>query len=115
MGRWGVRNKIWGLAAGTSLALGAACAVGIWGPGVAAAAALGFFVPGFFAAVLVEKGAWASVRIGIECGLVSAAGAGLLAAFGWSGLLLVLPLTATSPFVRILLRPARLSAMTWLQ
>jgi hypothetical protein len=94
-----------------TIALGLACDMVVWGVWGPVAAALGIFVPAFALAVLVEKSVWDSTRIGFEWGVVLVGCAGLVAAFGWSGALLVLMVALTSPRVRILLRTGRLNAV----
>jgi hypothetical protein len=111
MGRRRSANGVWGVVAWITIALGLACDLVVWGVWGPVAAALGIFVPAFAVAVLVEKSVWASTRIGFEWGVVLVSCGGLLAAFGWSGALLVLMVALTSPRVRILLRTGRLNAV----
>src|SRR5687768_16449630 len=66
------------------------------------AASLGLFVPALCGALLVDKSPAASIRIGVTVGLVVVACGGLLAAFGWSGALLVAVVAGTCPVVRVL-------------
>jgi len=94
-----------------SFAIGLICDLVVWGVWGPVAAALGIFVLAFALAVMVDKSFWTSTRIGFEWGVVLVSSAGLLAAFGWFGALLVLTVVLTSPRGRILLRTSRLNAL----
>ena len=94
-----------------TVALGLVCDVVVWGVWGPVAAALAIFVPAFGLAALVDKDVWTSTRIGFEWGVVLVSCAGLVAAFAWSGALLVLMVALTSPRMRILLRTGRLNAV----
>jgi hypothetical protein len=100
---------IWRAAARVSVVAGLACAVVIWGFWGPFATALGLMVPTFAVSVLVGV---VRVRplIGIALRVSGAivAAAGVLAAFEWSGAAWLTLLTATSPFVRVLLLSGRL-------
>jgi len=82
-----------------AVALGLACAMGVWGLGASAAV---FVCAACTAAVIcgvITERVTAGVRNGIAIGLCLAAAAGLVAALGWLGALILLALAATSPVV----------------
>ena len=98
------QHGAWELAAWATTALGLACVFVLWGLWQPLTTMFGVFVPVFVVAVLAEdRSAWSSVRIAFKVGLLVLACAGLVAAFGWSGALLVLLVAATSPVVRLVL------------
>jgi hypothetical protein len=115
MGRWrgehDVGGLVWSLAAGMTIALGLACDIVIWGVWGSLWSAVGLCIPAFLVAFALELGVRTSVRIGVKVGLALVACGGLVAAFGWSGVLLVLMVTATSPLARTLLRTGRLRSV----
>jgi hypothetical protein len=111
MGRRRAPYGAWGVLAWISFAIGLICDLVVWGVWGPVAAALGIFVLAFALAVMVDKSFWTSTRIGFEWGVVLVSSAGLLAAFGWFGALLVLTVVLTSPRGRILLRTSRLNAL----
>jgi len=111
MGRRRAPYGVWEVVAWLTIALGLVCALVVWGVWGPVAAGLSIAVPVFGLGVLVEKDVWTSIRIGFDWGAVLVSCGGLVAAFGWSGALLVLMVAVTSPRVRILLRTGRLNAL----
>jgi hypothetical protein len=113
MGRRRAPHRVWLVAARTTAALGLVCCVATWGLWRPLAVCIAVAVTAFgVAAALTMKSTRASTRVGLQYGLVTMACAGLLAAFGWAGALLVLVVAVTAPVVRIGLRVGRLSAVT---
>lgn len=111
MGRRGAGHGVWRLVAEITTALGLACCVaewGLWRP-VAIWIAVVVTVASVVLA-LVGTNARASARVGITCGLVTMACAGLVAAFGWSGAVVALVVAVTSPVVRIGLQAQRMAS-----
>lgn len=111
MGRRRSPHGFWGVAAWITFSLGLVCDLVVWGVWGPVAAALAIFVVAFALAVMVDKSFLTSTRIGFEWGAVLVSSAGLLAAFGWFGALLVLAVALTSPRGRIMLRTSRLNAL----
>src|SRR4051812_14289138 len=111
MGRRRSRHGVWGLVAGTTVALGLASAVSLWGLWGPVTSWVGVFVTAFIVAGLVGGSARTSARIGTKYALGAVACGGLVAAFGGSGALLVVMVAVTSPVVRIMLRTGRLNAV----
>lgn len=88
-----------------AVALGLACAMSVWGLRASAAV---FVCAACTAAVIcgvVTERVTTGVRNGIAVGVCLAAAAGLVAALGWLGALILLVLAATSPMVLSRLGP----------
>ncbi|NUR08509.1 MAG: hypothetical protein HOQ22_05035 [Nocardioidaceae bacterium] len=103
------RQRVWHACLRVALVVGLACALvewGLWGP---VATAFAIMVPAFSVAVLAGvKGIWRSIKISVEVGLGLVACVALIAAFGWSGVIVVVALVVTSPVVHALLVTGRL-------
>ena len=110
MGRRRATHRIWGVAACTTVALGLACDAVVWGAWGSVAIGFAVGVLASLVAVLLGKSMGASSRIAVKSGLVVVSCAGLVVAFRWSGVALVLMVGLTAPVVRILLRGGRMRA-----
>jgi hypothetical protein len=111
MGRRRTQHGVWWMAARSTIALGLVCGVGVWGVWGPVSSATAIFTIAFLMAVLLGKRLWTSTRIGFTLALVLIACAGLPAAFGWSGVLLLALVVATSPVVRLMVGTGRLSGV----
>jgi len=94
-----------------SFATGLGCAVAVWGFWGPALTAFAITVPILSVAVLVGvRGLPGAVRVSLVGSLGTVACAGLVGAFGWSGVIVVVALAVTSPFLKTLLTIGRTSS-----
>jgi len=113
MGRRRAPDRVWTVAARTAVALGLACCVAKWGLWRPVAVWIAVAVTAFgVAAALAGRSTRASTRVGMQYGVATMACAGVVAAFGWVGALVVLVVAVTAPVVRIGLRVGLLGAVT---
>jgi hypothetical protein len=99
------------LAVVASFGTGLVCAVALWGLWGPALTAFAILTPILSVALLAGVRGWQhSVRISVVGSLGAVAVAGLVGAFGWSGVVVVVLLLATSPALRTLLVVGRASA-----
>jgi hypothetical protein len=104
---------VWRLAARTTVLFGLGCAVVIWGLLGPAATVACASIPVALVAAAGGRSVSGSVRLGWTVALILVASGGLVAAFGWAGVLLIAIVTSTSPLARIVLQTG--TAMAILQ
>jgi hypothetical protein len=97
-------HRVWRLAAGATVLLGLGCALMVWGL-LGPVATVGVaWIPVALVAAAWGRSVSGSVRLGSTVALVLVASGGLVAAFGWAGVLLLAILLWTSPLARIALK-----------
>jgi hypothetical protein len=97
-------HQPWRLAAGTTVILGLGCAVFVWGLLGVVATVVCTSIPVALVAAAGGRDMSGSVRLGWNVSVVLMASAGLVAACGWAGVLLLVIVTSTSPLARIALK-----------